>query len=174
MSTTEIISVIRIKPYSYIHVLDNNSNVTRIVLGPLTYTKKDHESIVLGPAEYILVPPRHYCRIANPVVLEEGTKKVCLDKYGSCVVRHGDEEIRYEQEPFPLYPGEVLVGKITPLKVVADLQALLIKCVRDFGDKVAGDEYLFSGPGTYIPRVEEVVVESVAARIVEPNTALKL
>ncbi len=31
-------SVIRIKPYQYIHVLDNNANVTRVEVGPQTFT----------------------------------------------------------------------------------------------------------------------------------------
>lgn len=42
-------SVIRIKPNHYIHVLDNNSNVTTVVVGPRTFTRRDHENIVLGP-----------------------------------------------------------------------------------------------------------------------------
>jgi len=33
-------SVIRIKPYHYIHVLDNNANVTRVEVGPQTFTRK--------------------------------------------------------------------------------------------------------------------------------------
>ncbi len=33
-------SVIRIKPYYFIHVLDNNTNVTRLELGPNTYTRQ--------------------------------------------------------------------------------------------------------------------------------------
>jgi hypothetical protein len=33
-------NVIRIKPYHYIHVLDNNTNVTRVEVGPNTYTRQ--------------------------------------------------------------------------------------------------------------------------------------
>jgi GTPase SAR1 family protein len=61
-------SVIRLKPYHYIHVLDNNTNVTRVEVGPQTFTRKDHETIVAGPEQMIMIPPRHYCVIANPVV----------------------------------------------------------------------------------------------------------
>jgi hypothetical protein len=61
-------SVIRIKPCFYIHVLDNNTNVTRVVVGPRTFTRQDHETIVAGPEPMITIPPRHYCVIANPVV----------------------------------------------------------------------------------------------------------
>jgi len=33
-------NVIRIKPYFYVHVLDNNTNVTRVEVGPNTYTRQ--------------------------------------------------------------------------------------------------------------------------------------
>ena len=33
-------AVIRLKPNDYIHVLDVNKNVTRVIVGPTTYTKK--------------------------------------------------------------------------------------------------------------------------------------
>jgi len=101
-------SVIRIKPFHYIHVLDNNLNVTTVVVGPKTFTRQDHEKVVAGPTEMILIPPRHYCVIANPVAREG--RKVITDGNGNAKLRHGDEEIRFQQEPFPLYPGEELRG----------------------------------------------------------------
>ncbi len=59
---------------------------------------------------------------------------------------------RFEQEPFPLYPGEKLVGgKVSPLQVVAPNAALRLRAIRDFVDDhskikhVAGDEWLFEG-----------------------------
>jgi len=171
-------SVIRIKPFYYIHVLDNNSNVTRVESGPKTFTRQDHEKLTGGPDPMIMVPPRHYCIISNPVLRTE-RGQVVVDKDNQIKLRHGDEEIRFEQEPFPLYPGEKLVGKVSPLQVVASNTALRLKAIRDFTDeaakaKHAGDEWLFEGPGTYIPRVEVQVVEVVQARIIKPNQALKL
>ncbi len=86
---------------------------------------------------------------------------------------------RFEQEPFPLYPGEKLYGKVTPLQVVAPNTALRLKATRDFTDEEgvtrrAGDEWLVEGPKTYIPRVEAQVAEIVRCVIVKPNQALKL
>lgn len=82
------------------------------------------------------------------------------------------------QDPFPLYPGEKLYGKVSPLQVVAPNTALRLRAIRDFTDgevpRVAGDEWLFKGPGTYVPRVEVQVVEIVRAIIVKPNQALRL
>lgn len=36
-------SIIRIPPYHYIHVLDQNSNVSRVEIGPKTYIRQDNE-----------------------------------------------------------------------------------------------------------------------------------
>ena len=159
-------------------VLDNNKNVTRVERGPQTFTRQDHEKLVAGPDPMIMISPRHYCIIANPVVRESESGDVAYDHAGQVRLRHGDEEIRGEQDPFALFPGEKLYGKVSPLQVVAANTALRLKCIRDFkdsdGDHVAGDEWLFKGPGTYMPRIEVQVVEIVRAAVVKPNQALKL
>jgi len=173
-------SVIRLKPFHYIHVLDNNSNVTSVEVGPQTFTVMDHQTIVQTPTPCIIIPPRHYCIISNPVHRDAENNPV-KDEHGQVKVRHGDEEIRFHsfaQDPFPLYPGEKLYGKVSPLQVVAPLTALKLRAIRDYkDDKVAyaaGDEWLFEGPGTYLPRVEVQVVEIVRAQIIRPNQALRL
>jgi len=169
-------SVIRIKPYHYIHVLDNNANVTRVEVGPQTFTRKDHEQVLSGPTAMIMIPPRHYCIIANPIA-REGDRPV-FDEHGNVKLHHGDEEIRFEQEPFPLYPGENLKGKVQALQVVAPNAALRLRAIRDFTESgtshVAGDEWLWEGPGTYKPRIEVQVVEIIRATIIKPNEALQL
>jgi len=146
--------------------------------GPQTFTRQDHEKVVGGPEPMIMIPPRHYCVISNPVT-RDSKGLLVTEKNGGVKLRHGDEEIRFEQDPFPLYPGEKLVGKVTPLQVVAPQTALRIKCIRDFTDEEgvtrrAGDEWLFEGPGTYIPRIETQVAEVVRANIIKPNQALKI
>eukprot|EP01115_Flamella_aegyptia_P000406 TRINITY_DN1058_c0_g1_i1.p1 TRINITY_DN1058_c0_g1~~TRINITY_DN1058_c0_g1_i1.p1 ORF type:complete len:824 (+),score=499.39 TRINITY_DN1058_c0_g1_i1:83-2554(+) len=170
-------AVIRIKPLHYIHVLDNNTNVVYVENGPQTFTRQDHQKLVAGPEPMIIIPPRHYCIIANPVA-RDAKGQVVLEKNGQIKLRHGDEEIRFEQEPFPLYPGEKLFGKVTPLQVVAPNTALRLKATRDFTDegvkRLAGDEWLFEGPKTYIPSVNAQVVEIVRAVVVKPGQALKL
>jgi major vault protein len=170
-------SVIRIKPYHYIHVLDNNANVTRVVVGPRTFTVLDHEKVVAGPDPMIMIPPRHYAIIQNPVIRnDEG--EVVYTEAGDARIQHGDEEIRFEQDPFPLYPGEKLYGKVSGLQIVAPNTAIRLRALRDFEDgkenRVAGDEWLFEGPGTYIPRVEVQVVEIVRATVILPNQALRI
>ena len=60
-------SVIRIKPLQYIHVLDHNAGCTRLVNGPCTFTRQEHEKVLCQPRNFEIVPPRHYCVISNPI-----------------------------------------------------------------------------------------------------------
>lgn len=65
-----------------------------------------------------------------------------------------------------------------------------LKAIRDFSEtitvtvdgetqnqtinRLAGDQWLFEGPGTYIPRVEVVVIETITAIVIKSNQALRL
>ncbi len=184
--TSEVVNgIIRLKPQQFIHVLDNNTGVTRLEVGPQTITLRDHERLILKPSPMIVVPPRYYCIVSNPVLRDE-TGQPIADQYGQIQLRYGDREIRLDQPPFPLYPGEILEQKVTQLQVVETNYALRLKAIRDFtetvtinGDsqtiqRVAGDEWLFEGPGTYIPRVEVEVLKTVSAIVIKPNQALRL
>ena len=69
---------------------------------------------------------------------------------------------------------------VTPLEVVPVLSALRLQVSRNFTDDVTkeerrvGEEYLFEGPGVYIPRKEVVSLGKVKAQIIKPNQALKM
>ncbi|PAA65947.1 hypothetical protein BOX15_Mlig027053g1 [Macrostomum lignano] len=171
-------SVVRIPPFFYLHVLDQNSNVTRIETGPHTFVRQDNERVILGPERMVTVPPRHYCVIENPVVkAEDGS--VVYDTFGQAKLAHADQEIRLAQDPFPLYPGESLKVGVSPLRIVPLNSALRLKAQLDFTDdggveRIAGDEWLFEGPGAYIPRKEVSVEEVVRATVIRPNQALRL
>lgn len=188
-STTTSSGIIRLKPQQFIHVLDNNTGVTRLEVGPQTITLRDHERLILKPEPMIVVPPRYYCIVANPVLRDEANQPIA-DGHGQIKLRYGDREIRFAQEPFPLYPDEELIGEITQLHVVERNQALRLKAIRDFPDtiivnidgedrpqtinRLAGDEWLFEGPGTYIPRVEVEVLATTKAIVIKTNQALRL
>ncbi|XP_063396183.1 major vault protein-like [Mytilus trossulus] len=170
--------IYRIPPYYYLHVLDQNLNITRLEIGPQTFIRQDNERVVYGPERMITVPPRHYCIIENPV-LKDKECKVVFDESGQAKLVHADQEIRLAQDPFPLYPGEILKQVVTPLKVVAANSALRLRAILDFEDddeekRTAGDEWLFEGPGTYIPRKEVVIEETVRATVIRPNQAIRL
>jgi major vault protein len=170
--------VVRLKPLQYIHVHDNNKNVTSLVVGPQTVTLQQHESIVTNPSQYIIVPPSNYVIIENPV-LRNAKGELVLNAHGSARVRVGEREIRFAQNPFPLYPEEKVFQPVTPLQTLADNTALLLSANRNFiaenGDKkIAGDEWLFFGPGTYYPRVEVDVKEKRDGIVVTQNQSLLL
>ena len=74
-------SIYRIPPYYYLHVLDQNTNVSKMEVGPRTYIRQDNEKVILGPEKMIVVPPRHYCIVENPVLIGND-KKIVLDAYG--------------------------------------------------------------------------------------------
>jgi len=75
-----------------------------VEIGPKNITLRDQEILVEGPCNMIVVPRGHYCTIKNPVVTENGS--VVMNEHGQAKLRHGDQEIRFSSEPFPLYPGE--------------------------------------------------------------------
>lgn len=178
--------VISLKPLEYIHVLDNNSNVTKVIVGPSIVTIQQHEKVLFSPPrKMIIIPQRNYCIIENPIRIDKGEK--VTDKFGNIKVRLGEREIRETQPPFPLYPQEKLVGDVTPLQIIPPQTALRLRCLRDFEDsrfkkvetdaaikRLAGDEFLYNGPATYIPKVEESIVEKVKAEIIKPNQSLRL
>ena len=168
-------SLYRLQPYAYLHVHDQTSNVTRVEVGPQTFIRKDNEKVLQPPTKMVLVPPRHYCVVRNPVVTDpDSGGEVQRDALGQAKLQHGDTEVRLSQDPFPRYPGEEIEVKVTPLTVVPAQSALRLRVTRDFEARTAGEEFLYEGPGTYIPRKEVEVLSTEHAVIVMPNEALKL
>ncbi|XP_060748089.1 major vault protein isoform X2 [Tachysurus vachellii] len=171
-------SIIRIPPHHYIHVLDQNTNIARVEVGPLTYIRQDNERVLFPPTRMTMVPPRHYCVILNPVA-RDNEGNVQFDTAGQAKLRHADLEIRLTQDPFPLYPGEEIQKEVTPLQIVYPDTALRLQALLDFEEendekRVAGDEWLFEGPGTYIPRKEVAVLETIKATVIRENQAIRL
>lgn len=176
-------NAIKIPPYHYIHVLDRNTNVTRLEIGPQTFIRQDHEIISTGdkPTKMIILQPRTYCEIANPVI-RDSTGELTRDKHGQVNVKFGEVQYRFFEdypEPFPLYPKEELSQAPKKLMVVKELTALKIEAIRNFVDnkgeeKNAGDEWLFFGPATYYPRIEEKVVDLVNATVLKDQQAIRL
>jgi len=133
----------------------------------------------------IIVPPRHFVVIDNPVMRGKDGKEE-HDSYGQVMLRHGDSEVRFHQPPFALFPGEKNSAGIQPLQVVGENSALRLRAKRDFLDhyakdshgkevkRRAGEEWLFVGLATYYPQSEEEIVQTLRACIIKPNQALKL
>uniref|UniRef100_A0A8C2HBI2 Major vault protein n=1 Tax=Cyprinus carpio TaxID=7962 RepID=A0A8C2HBI2_CYPCA len=194
-------SIIRIPPHHYIHVLDQNTNIARVEIGPLTYIRQDNERVLFAPVRMIMVPPRHYCVVLNPVARnDEG--QVQFDASGQAKLRHADLEIRLTQDPFPLYPGEeiqkvrtpfcstfyFLAGTYIPRKEVAVLEVIKATVIRENQairlrarkegldrsgvQRVTGEEWQVSKVGAYLPGAHEEVVDIVNAFILTDKNAL--
>ena len=88
--------IIRLTPNEFVHVLDSNSNITRVEVGPQPFTRKDHEEICLGPEKLIMVPQGSHCIVLNPVARESGEDDAPLvyNAYGQVKLRHGEREVR--------------------------------------------------------------------------------
>lgn len=174
---------IKIPPFHFIHVLDQNVNVTRLEIGPQTFIRQDHEKISSGdkPLKMIVLLPRTYCEITNPVI-RNSKNELVYDRHGQVNVKFGETEYRFFEkcsEPFPLYPKEELTLPPKELTIVQELKALRVEALRNFFDvkgveRNAGDEYLFEGPSTYYPRIEEKIVATVSAQTIKELQALKL
>ncbi|VEL15429.1 unnamed protein product [Protopolystoma xenopodis] len=119
--------LVRVGPFQYIHILDTNTNITSIFVGPGTYVCKENES-------------------------RDSSGNALFYPNGQVQLLYGDLEYRFHRDPFPLYPGEELHGPIRPLTVVSDNNALLLYAktlFTDSEDKVRqpGDKWCFIGPG---------------------------
>jgi major vault protein len=159
--------------------MDQTTNITRVETGPQTFIRQDNEIVVVAPTKMITIPPRHYCIVDSPVARDEDGSVVYEGDSKQVILRHGEKEVRTAQTPFPLYPGETITTAVTQLEIVAADHALRIEAVLDCNDhngvkRTAGDQWLFEGPGTYIPTVEAKIVEKIRAEIVGPNQALRL
>jgi major vault protein len=141
-------------------------------VGPATFIRKEHESIVEGPSAMINLPPRTYCLIGDPIVRGKDAKPE-LTPFGQVKTNQGEFEYRIADDypdPFPLFPGEKLIGKIEKLLVIQQNTALRLIAARDFSEgektkRVAGSEWQRKGPFTYLPRIEEDVVSIIKAEV---------
>lgn len=85
---------------------------------PSSHPFLPYNRVLFAPVRMVTVPPRHYCIVANPVS-RDTQSSVLFDITGQVRLRHADQEIRLAQDPFPLYPGEVLekVPRFPPLSL---------------------------------------------------------
>ena len=97
-------------------------------------------------------------------------------------VRFEEIEIRRQvdyPDPFPLYPYEQLFQDVSSYIFLKDNDALILRALRQFKDQRHGgverfidDQYLFKGPGTYEPRIDEEIVKRIQSITVKPNNAI--
>ncbi|XP_043233698.1 major vault protein-like [Amphibalanus amphitrite] len=158
-----------LRAFTYLHVQDQDTGVTRLVTGQCSFSTKPSERVIFGPQPMVVVPPAHYCVVENPAV-RNGTQ-VAFDEFGQALLRHGEREMRLTRAPFPLFPGETLVGGVRPLPVVGEGQVLRLRALRDTTDsegtqRQAGDQWLVRKKGMYTPSMAEEVVGVLDLKVV--------
>jgi major vault protein len=174
--------IIRVPLRHYVHIKDSISNITYMLEGPVTYALKSHETIVLDITPNLQLGNNQYVMITNPVSRND-KKEIQHEDFGQVKLKWGEEEIRIDQdykEPFPLYPGEQVKGRVESFLIVQANEELKLQAVRAFYDDVKkkdrhpGDTWMVRGPINFIPRVEVLILEKISALIIKPNTALKV
>lgn len=172
--------IVRIQPMQYIHLLDLNTNVTVLEIGPKSLILQDNHELVEGPLPFVVIPPGHYCVIENPV------KQPC-EPGKQCDLKHGSREMRFFKEPFPLYPGESIEGArnlagyktgIKPLPVIGQNEGLQLTAIMDHIDgdeeRNTGDMWQLEGPLTYMPTPFAEIVKRLQPCIIKHGEAIRL
>lgn len=169
--------VFSIAPFEYLHVLNKNGNTKRLICGPKNFALEDHEEIVSNiPEKMIVIPNLHYVEVKDPIEKDkEGN--IVRDRFGLAKYRWNIIEVRTREkfsEPFALYPEEKLNKSPSSLTYIDSNEALHLRCIIQHLDKLAGEEWYFTGPGHYIPSQEVEIVKKVEQVIIEKNQALRL
>ena len=148
--------IIGIEPYKYVHILDVNTNITFLAVGPQNLVLSENQKLVAGPSPFVKLAPGHYTTVINPI-----DRRKPIEQGKPYHLRHGFREVRLANaSPFPLYPGEVLEGvpkAIKKLPVVPENHAIHLEAIMDYEDeesgvrRQAGDQWQLKGPRTYIP-----------------------
>lgn len=147
--------------------------------GPKTCVCLSGQKVVFGPEKFITVPPQQYVTILNPVVIGKDGK-VAMDANGQALLRHGDTEVRTDQAPFPLFPGEKLEHAVRPLPTVPVNKATRMEAIRDVIDEhgkvihKVGEEWLEIGPKVLVPHPSSRIVNTISNYLIAPNEALHI
>ncbi|XP_050395354.1 major vault protein [Patella vulgata] len=175
--------VVGIPPYTFIHILNLNTNITRLEIGPQNFVLQNNEKLLTEPCPMVKIPPGHYCIIKNPM------SKYKAGEY--CELKLGESKVKLNGEPFPLYPGESLQGAenfgissgdymkaVKALPVVPVSNALKLTAIVDHEDgdvyRRAGDMWHVEGPVTYIPTVQAEILEMVKPIIIHTDEVVRL
>ena len=90
--------IIRVPPFHYLHVLDNNANVVRVVEGPSRYTCLGHEKVILGPEPMyapLSSPPGLLSLLLVSLKSHHHLMRVCVQDRGAAPT------LRHHRKPRP-------------------------------------------------------------------------
>lgn len=176
--------ILGLKPLQFVHILDLNTNITRLEVGPQTVPLKGNERLVTQPLPMVVVKPGHYCIIENPC------SKYIPGEVSELKIRQ--TAVRFNSDsPFPLYPGETLpdaprflknehdlTNAIKALPVIRANHAIRLIANVDFedaqGQHMAGEKWQLEGPLTYKPQPEAEIEGIISPLIINQGESLRL
>eukprot|EP00013_Stygamoeba_regulata_P022169 CAMPEP_0177666806 /NCGR_PEP_ID=MMETSP0447-20121125/21781_1 /TAXON_ID=0 /ORGANISM="Stygamoeba regulata, Strain BSH-02190019" /LENGTH=529 /DNA_ID=CAMNT_0019172985 /DNA_START=190 /DNA_END=1776 /DNA_ORIENTATION=- len=120
--------------------------------------------------------------LASPV---GSAYEIETDQYGQAVIDRNVLQVRTEQPPFPLYPGEVLLdASVRPLPFVPADHALRLRAEVDLVDEQtnvnkpthrrAAEEWAFRGPRVFVPDSRICVCGVISPLLLKPQQGVAL
>jgi Major Vault Protein repeat domain len=111
--------------------------------------------------------------------------EIQTDQYGQAVIDRNVRQVRTEQPPFPLYPGELLLdASIRPLPFVPEDHALRLRAEVNFVDEQtcapgqvhrrAAEEWAFRGPRVFVPDSRVRVCGVLSPLLLKPQQGVAL
>jgi major vault protein len=170
--------IVGIGPYQYVHILDVNTNITSLKVGPQNLVLSENQKLIKTAAPFVKIPPGSYCVVVHPL---DGRK--AIEEGKPYPLRFGYREVRLtDVSPFPLFPGEELEGKVSAIKklpVIQENQAIHLLASMEYEDEEGvvrqpGEQWQIKGPRTYIPVPEVEIVGITRPSIIGPNEALRI
>lgn len=128
-----------------------------------------------------VIPPNFHAIVGNPVALGEDDKPI-MESFGQVKIRRHEREVRTHLkygEPFPLYPGEKIIGDITRDYVISKKESILVEILEDYTadngtQYITGDLLIVQGPTIFVPRAEQMAKEIRKGQIIRRNEAIQL
>lgn len=176
-----MVKIISIAPYEYIYIKNNNTSVIDVIKGPKNYAIQEHEEFVGKKIhKMIIIPPMHYVKILNPVVLDTKGDPV-RDKDGQIKLQHSEIQYRLQvdyKSPFFLYHGEKVEYGPAKLDFIEKEQSIVVTAIKRFKEgevqREVGDKWLIIGPGICYPRPEITFLEKRLGIRIGPESAVRL
>ena len=161
--------VVTIPPLHFCHILNSNTNIVRVEVGPQRYTLSSEEVLEKRPTPFVTVPPRHYVQVFDFV-----SNRHSLPYKNN----FGRVDLRYNVEPFPLFPNE-RISDIVPLPIINEDCGFHLRALQDGRDREgifrsAGEEWIEKGLKTYYPREGEEVVREISPETIVKGEGLHL
>ena len=151
-----------LSPNQYVHILDNDSGIVRIEVGPKRIALRSNETII-ATHSLSMIKENQYCIIKNPYDYQSNKNMMgerCVVEGPKALALHRNEVIESISEVHILKPNQAL-----------RLRCLVDKKVEDKSYK-AGDVYQITGPCRFVPDKDTEVLKVVDPIMINENEGI--